>query len=64
MSMFDEEMRMALVTIVNTQSLMLKVMSGFIQTKEREKLWDYAKELDNFSQTMLSGEQNDTNTRG
>lgn len=59
--MCDEEMRMALITIVNTQSLMLKVVSGFIPTKEREKLWDYAKELDNFSQTMLSGEQNDSN---
>lgn len=58
--MFDEEMRMALVTIVNTQSLMLKVMSGFIPTKESKKLWDYAKELENFSQTMLSGGQNDS----
>ena len=58
--MFDEEMRMVLVTIVNTQSLMLKVMSGFIPTKERQKLWDYAEQLNNFSNTLLSGEQNDS----
>lgn len=60
--MCDEELRMSLVTIINAQSVMMKVMSTFTPDKEREKLWEIAKGLEKFSATiMFSGEQNDTN---
>lgn len=59
--MVDEELRMSLVTIINAQSVIMKVISTFTPDKEREKLWEIAKALEKFSATIFSGEQNDTN---
>lgn len=57
--MSDAELRGSIATILMSQATILRLLSGFERPDKAKKIFDYAKELDNFSNALMVNMEDD-----
>lgn len=51
--MSDAELRGSIAIILMSQATILRILSGLVRQTKAKKIFDYAKELDNYSKALM-----------